>query len=119
MAEDTRDIAIKAQASAASAHHRLDGYNGQIKALGVEVSGLRGDFQMALYGSGDGDPDSGLVPQMIAMRTTLRNTLKVAGALAGCALAICGSVVAYELTHPHYVQAPPSEASQQHGKQQH
>jgi hypothetical protein len=39
--DDTRDIAIKAQASSSSAHLRLDGINGQISRLGDEMQQTR------------------------------------------------------------------------------
>lgn len=41
---ETIEKLAKVEASAASAHHRLDGYNGQINGLRIEVSNLRVDM---------------------------------------------------------------------------
>jgi hypothetical protein len=103
--DDTRDVALTARESAKSAHHRLDGINGQIGGLRTSHEKMREDFNAALY-----DPDKGLHPELVALRTTVHSALKVAAVIVSAVLAVCTGLTVYAVTHLR--SASPSRAPQ-------
>lgn len=116
--DDTRDIAINAQASAASAHHRLDKMNGSIDRLGDETEELRRETTAGFVKLTD-DLAHGLLGivreagdtknEVTAIKTTVWNALKVMSAFAALVTAITAGVTVYAITHMHVrVQQPPA-----------
>jgi hypothetical protein len=68
--DDTRDIAIKAKASADGAHKRLDGINGQIARLANAVEGTNTKLDEALH-----NPEHGMRAELAALRTDVKVTI--------------------------------------------
>jgi hypothetical protein len=102
--DDTRDIAIRALESGKAAHNRLNGINGQIGRLGDSHERMREDFN---------DANLSLVETVTALKTTVSNTLKVAGAVVALVVSIASGVTVYAITH-RPAPTPPAQASTQH-----
>lgn len=134
--DDTRDIAIKAEAAAqtaqaaaaaasataaaataqaasaasASAEHerRLNTINGQIGRLGDSHEKMREDFNRALYGVDE--LDGGLVGIVIELKSTVTHAFKVAGVICGAVVSIAVGVTIYTIEQGHSRAPQPAPA---------
>jgi hypothetical protein len=106
--DDTRDIAIKASASAAAAHHRLDGYNGQIARLARAVEGTNVKLDDAVN-----HPEHGLRVELGQLRADMRvhaAKLTLMVSLIGIIVGATVSTVASHFFQQHPA-APPAQTA--------
>lgn len=116
MNDDTRDIALDARSSAASAHHRLDSINGQIARGAQATEQLREDTTAGFAKLTEDFATANLLQltelaktnvAVATLAATVGTSIKVAAAVVSAALAIVSGVSVYLLTHMHSQPSTP------------